>query len=196
MTSFRVLLTVALLAGCGQSHLSGGDGGMSGVDLGTDATACAGPSECRVLPQSCCGSCGAAVRGDALAIHEDDVDAHRSMVCDALVCPPCFTPEDPTLVGACVASACTLVDLQQRDDITACTTDDECRVRTSDCCECGGTTDPDAAIAVRVDAEQPLSALICDADVGCPECLPAPPPGLIAACISGRCELQRPFPLP
>ena len=66
-------LAALLLTGCPSAH--GGDAGAAGYD------ACVMPSECVVVPASCCGGCGAARRGDAVAGNVGRADAYRGRGC-------------------------------------------------------------------------------------------------------------------
>lgn len=112
-------------------------------------------SECLVVPASCCGTCGAATRGDAIAIHVNQLAGKAS--CDG--CPGCDMEQDPTLVATCDNGACTLVDLLEHES-TACTDASECRVRSHDCGGCGVNIDSGAIIAVSNDMLYEL--LVCD----------------------------------
>ena len=97
--------------------------------------------------------------------------------------------QDPNLVPECRTGLCQVVDLQTLD-LTACSSDSDCRIRTRDCCECGGGLEPEDIIAIRVDAESAYSALACDPGTACPECAPTYPPSVIATCSSGRCTAR------
>jgi hypothetical protein len=135
------------------------------------------------VPVSCCGTCGTATRGDAIAIARARAGEFRSGACGAgSVCPPCAGTQDPSLLATCQAGRCALVDLLDVPS-NACTADADCRVRSVDCCECGGRTGRDGLVAIRVDAEPAFSALVCDGPtVACPECAPVYPSEARAVC--------------
>ena len=179
-------------AGSGGSSGSGGAGGNGGTagtggTGGIDFFSCNVTSECLLRSESCCGSCGAATRDDSIAINQSKAGQYTQMVCEGGGCPACFMPQDPTLLATCESSQCQVVDLLNHPS-TACQTDSDCRVRTTDCCECGGSIEPDHLVAISVNGDAQFSALVCDPNVACPECAPAYPPAKVA-CISGHCTL-------
>lgn len=149
---------------------------------------CVENSECLVVPQTCCGSCGAATRGDAVAVSRDELDQQRTDACaETMGCPACFAEPDPTLIATCRSNRCELVDLLERDEITACIQSTDCRLRFSGCCACASSDTP--VIATRADAEQSFTALSCDSDQACPECAPVFDPSFVAECTGGRCQV-------
>jgi len=176
------------LVGCSDSHGAGGDGGgedaggTSGLDL------CETPDDCVVVPASCCGTCGEPTRGDAVALNRASASTYRDMACgDDFACPACAGMPDPTLLATCEANRCVVVDLQAHVS-TECGSDADCRVRTADCCECGGATDPASMVAIAIDDAAAFEALVCGGDFGCPECAPAYPASYSAVCDAGRCR--------
>jgi hypothetical protein len=181
-------LVACVMAACSTQHdVVDPDAGVPG-----DLQACDVSPECIVVPESCCGSCGAATRGDAIAVNVDRADVYRTVVCEGTgACPACFLQQDPTLVATCLAGQCAVVDLEDHP-VTECEHDDDCRVRTRDCCECGGDTSPAGLIALRVgEAEQQYADLVCDPDDPCPECAPLLPEDATAFCSSaGRCVVE------
>ncbi len=178
--------TGAGASGAGGSAGTSGTGG-SGAD---GPTACEEPSECTVRAVSCCGTCGAATRGDAAALHVVDVGRYEVQACGpGTGCPTCYLPQDPTLVATCAAAKCTLVDLLEHS-ATRCTSDAECVVRTKDCCECGGATGEEGLLAIAASQRAAFEELVCDTSVGCPECEPVYPDEARAACEGGRCSIE------
>jgi hypothetical protein len=173
----RLLLTAVLLAACGDDAGDGGDAGEP-----PDFFACELNSDCVVVPESCCGRCGAPTRGDAVAIRASATSAYSGQVCgdegDCPACAPLFI--DPTLLATCSAGRCELVDLQEHE-ASACTQDADCRIRTPDCCECGGETGPGRLIGVAASAESLYADLVCDGQP-CPECAPVYPEEVTVAC--------------
>lgn len=214
------LLGVVLGAGCGGSTSSGnGTGGSAGTagggaqggtsggggsagSAGAGGTAgtpndCQVPSDCVVVPISCCGSCGVASRGDAQAVRKDQASRLREAACgEGTGCPACAAPPDPTLLATCEAGQCTLIDLQDHP-LTECQTGDDCRLRTDTCCECGGPTDEGHMIAIRKDGH--LESLVCDPNTACDDCIPdyGNTPGFVQAeCIQGHCTASWYYPEP
>ncbi|MDQ3031274.1 MAG: hypothetical protein M3Y87_02580 [Myxococcota bacterium] len=178
-------LCAVWIAACSSSHAP--DGGDAAPDARSDARwdECTVPSECVVVPASCCGSCGAATRGDATALNRAHLGAHRSSVCtDGFGCPACFSEPDPTLLATCEANRCIVVDLQTHA-ATECTTPADCRVRAVECCECGASITPSTVVAIS--SASALEDLVCDPGTGCPECLPDYPSTFGATCDDGRC---------
>jgi hypothetical protein len=93
---------------------------------------------------------------------------------------------DPTLVATCSDSSCALVDLLALP-LTECQSNADCRIRTQDCCECGGSLDFNSLIAIRTDSELAYVRLVCDPGQGCDACLPTYPEQASAECHANRC---------
>jgi hypothetical protein len=181
-----LVLGAACAAACGDDGGDAADGGQP------DLFSCERSSECIVVPESCCGTCGAPTRGDALAINAAAAPEHTRRVCeDDVGCPACAPLFiDPTLVATCRAGSCELVDLRLHA-ASECAQDDDCKVRTPDCCECGGDTDPGRLVGVATSAEREYADLVCDPERACPECAPIYPSEVTVECTSaGHCETQ------
>ena len=180
-------------AGSGAAGGSGGNGGSSGNagtggNGGDNFSACSAPSDCVVIPASCCGSCGAATREDSVAVNKQSASVYQAWTCgEDTACPGCYMPTDANLVATCSAGKCAVVDLLA-SKATECTDSSECRLRTNQCCECGGAQDAEHLIAVSDSSS--LERVVCDPDVGCPECAPPPPDYAEAVCDDGRCTVQ------
>jgi hypothetical protein len=186
MAGWLVPLTVALSFGCSTQNVS-----LPPEDAGVedDLQACDVPPECVVVPESCCGSCGAATRDDAISVNRDFAGVYRTVVCEGEPgCPPCYDDPDPTLVATCLAGRCGVVDLQDHP-LTECTDSEDCRLRTRDCCECGGDMTEAGLIAIRAGAaeEAEYVGLVCEPEATCPECEPIYPDEATAICSAGRC---------
>jgi hypothetical protein len=134
----------------------GGSGGTSGA-AGAAWDSCELTSKCVVRPESCCGNCGAATRDDIIALNQDYVTAYTTNNCANADCPGCYIPSDPTLLATCSSGLCTVVDLLSHPS-TQCTDEGDCRIRTKDCCECGGGTDEEHLIAINVSKESEFSS--------------------------------------
>lgn len=155
-----------------------------------DWAACTLTSQCTLAANTCCGPCGAPELTDLDGVNMSRLDDHRMEVCPDPdpICPGCPTALNPYLIVTCDAMRCEPVDTR-REDFTTCSADTDCRVRVRECCECGGTTDPFALIAIRSDAEPAYAAVACDPGTGCPECAPVYPAEARAVCRMGHCEV-------
>lgn len=180
-------------AGSGGSAASGGSSGSGGTS-GSGGSAgdpswfsCNVNSDCVLRSASCCGSCSAATRQDSVALNQKFLAAYGNAVCGDDGCAACFKPPDPTLTVTCDAGTCQVVDLLNHPS-TACQSASDCRVRTTDCCECGGAMDPDHLIAVSNSGGADYAMLVCDPNIGCPECEPVYPK-VPVDCIAGHCQL-------
>ncbi len=179
-------------AAVGGSSGAGGKGGAGGSSAGgtggkggTSGASCKANSECVVVAASCCGTCGAATRDDILAIRADDIASHSAKACAGVAgCDDCYMVQDPNLVATCSGGACHVVDLLLKDE-TACTTDDECMLRTNDCCACGGDSTETGLVAVSGD----ITPFVCDPSQPCALCEPLPPENATAECSGGRCRV-------
>ena len=178
-----LLGAACLLTGCSDGHQTNDAGQPDPADF----AACQAPSDCIVAPRSCCGSCGAPTRGDAVALAADRAADYRDAACDETGCPACAPLfVDPTLVATCRDRRCELVDLREHE-ATACSDDSECRVRTPDCCPCGGDTSPGRLIGVS--SENAYANLVCDPEQACDDCLPVYPDEVTLSCnADDRCE--------
>lgn len=184
------LVAAMIISSCGGKSDTDGTGG-SGGSGGDTFSACTKNSDCIVVPASCCGSCGAATRGDAAAINREQVSSWQTHACgnDMVGCPACYMAPDRTLLATCRANTCTIVDLKT-DAASACTQDSECRVRTHECCECGGTISPQELVGIS--DETAYTSLVCDSGQSCAECAPLYPSEVTVQCASGHCTINDP----
>lgn len=183
LSCVSLLLASAVLFGCAQSHEVLGDGG------GRDSAgggACAVASDCTLLPESCCGSCGVATATDMVAVAGEDVDANRTRACrDTVGCPTCFIQQDPFLLAVCSAGECEARDLRV-DTLTSCTGSEECQLAPRECCACGVLSL--AEVVAFNPARGSYADLVCDPRAECPPCVPILD-GLRAECVSGHCSV-------
>ena len=183
LSCVSLLLASAAFLGCAQSHDLHGDGGRRDSAGGG---ACSAASDCTLLPESCCGSCGAATGTDMVAVANDDVEANRARACrDTVGCPDCFMEQDPFLLAVCSAGECEARNLRV-DPLTACTNSDECVLAPRECCACG-VLGRAGVVAFNPDRGSD-AALVCDPVAECPPCVPIFD-GLRAECVSGRCSV-------
>lgn len=139
---------------------------------------------------TCCGTCSVPTLDDFDAIHVDEQEEHRVMVCpEPTPCPACVMGFNPNLGATCNAGTCEGFDLTT-SPITECVDDVDCRVRARDCCECGADTSFSNLIGIRTDASAEYESLVCPSDIACLECAPAYPDDVRAFCDAGRCSLE------
>lgn len=175
------------LAGKGGSSDGGGQVGGSGGggSSGVSATPCQRNSECIVRAISCCGRCGAATRGDAMAIHVKDAAAYQTEHCSTMDCPACDQPSDPTLLAVC-DGVCKLVDLLT-SNVTVCAGAGDCRIRSRSCCECGAEMTESNLLSIREDQNAEFESMVCDPMQGCDGCVPSYPGYAQSKCEDGHC---------
>jgi hypothetical protein len=155
---------------------------------------CSEPSDCTLALNDCCAPCGRPELVNFDAILQSEVDAHRAAVCPDPAAEPC--PRCPTALNADVGATCGMGRCAGFDvrtmPLSACTTDADCRLRVRECCECGGTLDPWALIAIRADAEPAYADLVCDSDTACAGCAPVYPDAAQAYCATdGHCAVRQ-----
>ncbi|MBI4951099.1 MAG: hypothetical protein HY908_03635 [Myxococcales bacterium] len=175
--------------GHGATGATGGTGpGGSGVG-GIDYTACSGAGQCALRSESCCGQCGAATPGDMIGVHQDFLDDYAAAYCANVDCPGCFMPQDPNLFSYCEAGHCVAADVRALE-LAACNSAADCTLRWGlECCEGCGLAPAEGLVAVNASAVGTLSTLVCAPGWGCLECLVQYPPGAMATCSAGRCEV-------
>lgn len=141
---------------------------------------CGAHAECGLVSRTCCPACGEAGADDQLSLNVESKSLFEAGLCDALQgCPDCVSLPNPLLYAACIDTQCTVVDVGEQ---AACETDDDCRLTSKDCCDCGGDFGPDGVMAVGRGYSKPEHC----AGVACDECLPSDPPGLFARCDPDR----------
>jgi hypothetical protein len=188
------------VGGVGGSVEAGGVGGVGGSTGGGAGTAgeagaggggtlspCEENADCMILPATCCGACGVATRDDIQALNQEDAVSFRMDTCGQVACPGCAGTPDPTLVATCSDGFCAVVDILV-DELTTCTSPSDCRVRTTDCCECGGRTDPTHLIAVSKSSGNRYEELVCAEASVCAACLPQYPQTDVD-CVNGHCQI-------
>jgi hypothetical protein len=148
---------------------------------------CDAPSSCVLLPESCCGICGAATPADMIAVHVDRAMENRAITCaDPIACPECFMETDPYLVATCEGGACVARDLHV-EELTACATDADCTLAPRRCCDCGDLG-PFEAVAFNP-SRGSFAALVCDPGADCPPCALAFSM-IRVACDAGHCAVR------
>jgi hypothetical protein len=157
---------------------------VDGEELPPSLTACSVPSDCILALRGCCWPCGVPSLGDFDAVNEDRQEEHHALVCTDPnpICPGCASMPNPELIATCSAQGhCSGMDIGA-EDISACTSNEDCVIRTPECCECGADMTPTSLVSIRADARSRLEYLVCDPDLGCPECMPDYPDDVIPVC--------------
>ncbi len=161
--------------------------------------ACDEPPDCVMADDQCCGVCEVTLENSD-SVNRDRIREYfdRDAVCGDVLCEPCPPPSSdplrPRVFPTCGSDGrgdlCTAFDLRDVS-FTECTTDDECRVRTPDCCECGGDTSELALVAIRADSDAAFAQRVCPATAVCPGCVPAYPANVRAFCAAdGHCAVD------
>jgi hypothetical protein len=156
-----------------------------------DWAVCSANGDCTLASSGCCPGCGAQTLADVDGVNKHDLAVHIHDVCpQPAYCPKCATASNPNLLATCSAGACVAVDVRQ-ESATACTADADCRLRTTGCCECGGSLAPNELIAINTGKEAAYEALLCDAHTVCPDCGPIYPTTVQAFCApNGHCAVR------
>ena len=161
-----------------------GDGADDSAEEGEnpDWAACQVPSDCVIVSNGCCDPCGMPTLNEVDGASKSFLDEHFDDVCaDPVPCPRCTTMLNPELIATCREGFCLAMDIGA-DELTACTSSEDCVIRTPECCECGADMTPEALIAIRSDSRRELEELVCDPDVDCAMCAPVYPDNVEAVC--------------
>ena len=134
--------------------------------------------------------CGNPTVDDVDAVNHDQLEAHQQAVCPTpVVCAACPTQTNPNLFATCGAGSCKAVDVSS-DSASECTADEDCRLRVTGCCECGGSTASFELIALNRSKESLYTEQVCDPMQACDECLPFYPTDVKARCGANcHCEV-------
>jgi hypothetical protein len=122
-----------------------------------------------------------------MALNREDAQLFATETCGQVACPACAGTPDPTLVATCSDGFCAVVDILDHE-LTACMDASDCRLRTSDCCECGGRTDPNYLISISRDSGIMYEELACPSAFGCAACVPQYPTTPLD-CVNGHCRI-------
>lgn len=154
--------------------------------------ACKVATDCMLAANGCCGVC------DRPGVTAHDFRAYNKKYAQqASACPnadvacgPCPQPEgdgaSKYFVPNCVNDECVVEDIRT-SDVTACTSANDCKLRSgTGCCEgCGSQND---FVSVRNDGS--LEKLVCgDIQPPCDACVVLPPSGAIPDCNRGHCGI-------
>ena len=201
-----MLLVAALPLGCGGRAASsnevggaGGAGASAGAanageagEGGIDWAACEPSDACLLETQTACGAgCEPVDLARFIPINAKYDAAYR----EQRINPPCLGIEcmevppssvnTPNYYASCLAGRCKAFDIRT-SELSACTSDAQCGLRSgADCCACGS----DDLVAVNTSAD--LGSALCGANETCPrDCVEPPPPLGGARCTAGHCALQ------
>jgi len=200
--AFAIASCALLLACGGESDNSSSTGGAPGTGatgaggmMGSGgsvaiSTQCQVHADCAVNSASCCGSCGAPTQNDVIAIATSDVAAYRAAACGTkpVACPACATGSNLRFLATCESGSCKVIDLGN-SPVTACTSDADCTLRATACCECGAPMELGSLVAISSNAGTGFSALVCDANQVCAMCMPQYPTNIKLSCTAGHCVI-------
>jgi hypothetical protein len=188
MLTARILATIVAAALAGACSVSLGDDDTPPPHH--EWSACEVTSDCVLAAAGCCDACGRPALADVDAVNRGRVAEHFAAVCPAPVpCPECASIVNPDLHATCSIDGCVAVDIRALGP-TTCTVDADCRLRTTGCCECGGSTEPWALTAIAITGEPAYRDLACDPDQTCPRCAPIYPESVRAICApDGHCAV-------
>jgi hypothetical protein len=178
--------------GAGGAGGSGGSGGAGGGIMPA-FNACAGPGQCTLVPNSCCGPCGDATLAGLEPVSVDLADEYTTNICpQPSACPCAYTP-NADLFAYCDAGTCTGADVTTHA-FSECTAAADCRLRMGmGCCEgCAG--DAAELVAVASSAALAMSEQLCAPGMGCPACAPIYPSEWKADCVAGHCAVVPAMP--
>lgn len=183
--------------GSGGSGATGGGAGTTGGSAGAGGSgavynweACENPGECTLFATNCCGGyCSEEPISGFIPVNESSIGVVENQYCSGdVLCPGCPAIPHPNYVSVCRSKECTAVDIRS-DAISACSGDDDCRLRFgSTCCESCGPL-PGELIAVNKSGQ--LESEVCSPFAGaCPPCVPPPyPKEAVAQCVGGHCQV-------
>lgn len=189
-----VLSFSLLVVACGGKTLESGvddddgtdassDGAITDTGVPADWTSCSGAGQCALIARTCCGSCATPTVSDMVAVHTGYESKYRDKVCGPTppACPDCAPYiADDSLQAWCVAGRCTAIDVR-KESVSSCTTDSDCMLRHSGCCEsCEGRRDDLVALSKASIGD--YRAKVCVGDEACPRCMPDYPTDAMARC--------------
>lgn len=131
---------------------------------------CTKHADCTLMPRRCCAGCADPTRDELIAIKVDGTTPRATGVCEGdpdAGCSMCQDFSVASIYAACFDGTCRVLDVTA---LASCTTSEDCRVTTKDCCECGGDFSDAGRIAVNVSFRAPD---YCSPDTSCRECAPS-----------------------
>jgi hypothetical protein len=138
-----------------------------------------------VINHGCCGFCGIESVDEFEAVNQAYA-AYNDPECQLVDCEYCEPPPATEQFGArCAAGTCEVYDVRE-SDLSTCTSDDDCRLRSGlSCCEgCGDGN----WVAVSNNATLLYEELCGTEPLPCPACEPIHPEDFEAICgAQGHC---------
>jgi hypothetical protein len=190
-------LSLIAMTGCGSvvGTPGGGGGGASSASTGTGINtgggastwaACTAPGQCELAAKGCCGTCGTPQVTDVNAVNRSQEQAYQADNCPVQPpCAECASQINPDLAAFCVGDTCKPIDVRG-DDVSACATDADCRLRYSDCCESCATASPDLVIALSQSGASVYTSQVCAPSQACDKCLAIYPSSVKAVCAASK----------
>lgn len=159
--------------------------------------ACDAPSDCVLAPaDGCCYPCGDSLTLEQVTAiaHDHAPDYYESQCPGELECPACEPAWNANLQTTCNdAGRCEPFDVR-RLPLSACTADEDCRLRVPECCECGAPVDAARLIALNPDEVGAYTSLVCPSGAPSPDCHPCAavyPDTVEAYCApDGHCDVR------
>jgi hypothetical protein len=179
-------LSLISVAGCGSVVGTPGGSGGGGGGASTWA-ACTAPGQCQLAAKGCCGTCGTPAITDVNGVNINEGAAYQADNCPGPIppCPACVSQINPELAAFCVAKTCTPIDVRS-DDVSACSTDADCRLRYSGCCESCADAAPSLVIALSQSGAATYQSQVCAPDQACDKCAPLYPASMTAVCAASK----------
>lgn len=151
----------------------------------SDWSSCGVPGDCTVLANSCCGTCQMPTLNDLDAVNRMSIKEHFQDVCpNPGPCPTCIGPQNPDIMAGCALGQgkCLLLEVS-KSAFSACDKDEDCLLRTPQCCSCG-VLPKEQLVAINQKQNAAYSTEIGCGSVGCTPCKdsPTPPKGVKAVC--------------
>lgn len=134
-----------------------------------EPTPCASPTDCVLTPSTCCEECEDPTLEDFIAVHRDDRAAVVDSMCRGMgSCEACTDGLNTALIATCQDDECIAVDVRV-DELTSCTRNEQCVLRSSGCCIC----EDGEPVAIRRGEDEAFESLVCDGSESCDgECAP------------------------
>jgi hypothetical protein len=153
-----------------------------------DFAVCDYPTDCKLVPARCCGTCGQADLTNTTAVNARQAAAFsEAMSCHLVDCVGCMPSPNAWLGATCRNGRCVAFDARQTE-LTECDDRSDCSFRAGlGCCE-NCTAPREGFIAVNSEAD--VDSWVCGNPlVGCAGCTPIVPPNLSVICSNERCAV-------
>jgi hypothetical protein len=151
-----------------------------------DWAACTAPGQCQLQAKGCCGTCNVPTVNDVNGVNRDQIQGYEKDNCpEPAPCVACLSAGNPNLAAFCVQDTCKPINVRG-DDVSSCTTDADCRLRFSDCCEQCGGAGMGGVIALSQTGASTYQKQVCAPDQACDKCIPVYPAGVKAVCEASK----------